>query len=80
MKISRSALLPYSAEQMYQIVADIRSYPEFLNWCKETEIIEEMGQEVVAKMVIAYTKLNLAFTTRNNNDFRLCKETGNSPR
>ena len=67
MNISRSALLPYSARQMYDVVADIRSYPGFLNWCQGSEIISETDQEVLAKLVISYTKLNFAFTTRNLN-------------
>jgi len=42
MKVSRSALLPYSAEKMFNVVADIRSYPDFLKWCDNTEIISEI--------------------------------------
>lgn len=67
MNISKSALLPYSARQMYDVVADIRSYPDFLNWCAATEIISENSEEVVATVVVAYTKLNMEFTTRNLN-------------
>lgn len=67
MNISRSSLLPYSARQMYDVVADIRSYPGFLNWCQNSEIIQESDSEVVAKLVIAYSKLNFEFTTRNHN-------------
>jgi len=69
MEISRSALLPYSAEQMYQIVADIRSYPQFLNWCRSTEIITESEQEVTAKLEVSYSLLNIDFTTRNTNHY-----------
>ncbi|MCL4166937.1 UNVERIFIED_CONTAM: hypothetical protein GTU68_020115, partial [Idotea baltica] len=52
---------------MYDVVADIRSYPAFLNWCNSTEIISESPEEVVAKLVITYSKLNIDFTTRNHN-------------
>ena len=31
--VSRSALVPYSAEQMYVLVEDVESYPDFLPWC-----------------------------------------------
>ena len=65
MKVSRSALLPYSAEKMFNVVADIRSYPDFLKWCDSTEIISETPEEVVAKLIISYSKLNFSFTTRN---------------
>ncbi|MBX2848518.1 MAG: type II toxin-antitoxin system RatA family toxin [Acidiferrobacterales bacterium] len=67
MNISRSSLLPYSARQMYDVVADILSYPGFLNWCDNSEIISECEQEVVAKLFITYSKLNFEFTTRNTN-------------
>ena len=65
MKVSRSALLPYSAEKMYDVIADIRSYPGFLKWCNGMEILSESEDEVVAKLVINFSKLNLSFTTRN---------------
>lgn len=34
-QISRTALVPYSAEQMYQLVNDVQSYPQFLPGCTE---------------------------------------------
>ena len=65
MKVSRSSLLPYSAAKMYDVVADVRSYPGFLNWCHNMQIISETSDEVVAKLMISYGKLNFSFTTRN---------------
>jgi len=65
MKLSRSSLLPYSAEKMYDVVADIRSYPDFLNWCDSIDIISESDNEVIAKLIIRYGKLDFSFTTRN---------------
>ena len=67
MKISRSALLSYSAQQMYEIVADIQQYPNFLNWCDEVTVIDAQQNIVTARMHIAYSKLNIRFTTRNQN-------------
>jgi len=67
MKVSRSALLPYSARKMYDVVADIRSYPGFLGWCDGTEIISESTGEVVAKLLILVSKVNFSFTTKNIN-------------
>lgn len=65
MNVSRSALLPYTASQMYCIITDIRSYPEFLNWCSSSQILNSSENEMVAKLNIAYGKLKLGFTTRN---------------
>ena len=67
MKVSRSALLPYSVDQMYDVVADIPSYPAFLSWCEDSQVIRESDNEVIAKLVISYAKLSFEFTTRNNN-------------
>ena len=67
MKVERSALLPYSALQMYDIVADIEAYPTFLNWCNTATVIGRAGNVVTARLSIAYSKLNMSFTTRNEN-------------
>ena len=37
-KVSRSALVPYSAAQMYSLVADVESYPDFLPWCSDAKV------------------------------------------
>lgn len=39
-QISRTALVPYSAEQMYQLVNDVQSYPQFLPGCTGSRILE----------------------------------------
>lgn len=67
MKVSRSAILVYSAQQMYDIVADIERYPEFLKWCDEVTMLDSRGDMLTARMHIAYGKLNIRFTTRNQN-------------
>lgn len=63
--ISRSALVPYSAREMYDLVADIESYPDFLPWCGGAEIISNDEKQVVATIKIAYYKIHKSFTTRN---------------
>ncbi|MFT5572738.1 MAG: ribosome-associated toxin RatA of RatAB toxin-antitoxin module [Cryomorphaceae bacterium] len=65
MKVSRSALLPYNAHQMFDVVSDVRSYPGFLNWCNDMQIISETDREVIAKLMISYGKLDFSFTTKN---------------
>jgi len=65
MNVSRSAILNYSAENMYSIICDVQAYPQFLNWCTGVEILSESEDEMVAKLLIAYSKLNFSFTTRN---------------
>lgn len=67
MKVSRSALVPFSAADMYAVVADIRAYPEFLKWCESVEVVAQQDNEVVASLAISYSKLSFKFTTRNTN-------------
>ncbi len=64
-KIERSALVPYSAQEMYALVADIPRYREFLNWCDDANVITEEGDAVTASIKIAYKGLKKWFTTRN---------------
>lgn len=64
-KISRTALLPYSALQMYHIVNDVATYPEFLPWCGGAEVLSEVASEMVAKVTIAKAGLCQTFETKN---------------
>lgn len=63
--IQKSALLPYSAAQMYALVDDIESYPEFLPWCKDARVLSRDADEVHAEIHIAYGALNKSFSTTN---------------
>ena len=65
MNVSRSALLNYSADKMYSVISDVGAYPSFLNWCSGVQVISESDDEMVAKLLVAYSKLNISFTTRN---------------
>lgn len=67
-KVNRSALLHYSARQMYDLVTDIERYPEFLNWCSGTRIVERTERQVVASIDISFKGLRRSFTTRNYMD------------
>lgn len=64
-KISKHALVPYSASQMYALVNDVKSYADFLPWCSRSDILEQTEQEIKASLNIAYGSLNKSFTTLN---------------
>lgn len=61
-------LVPYTAEQMFAVVADIERYPEFLPWCSGLTIksIAQEGdtQIAVAEMRVAYHGLSERYTSR----------------
>ena len=63
--ISKSALVPYRAGQMYDLVDKVPAYPEFLPWCGGAEEISRTEDEVKATVVISHSGLNKAFTTCN---------------
>jgi ribosome-associated toxin RatA of RatAB toxin-antitoxin module len=64
-KVERSALLPYAAADMFDLVNDIQSYPEFLPWCSQAEVLEQNEQQVIARLEFAKGGLKHSFTTRN---------------
>jgi ribosome-associated toxin RatA of RatAB toxin-antitoxin module len=64
-RIQKSALVSYSAEQMYALVADIEAYGEFLPWCGGARIQSRTPESVTASIAIAYRGVNQSFTTRN---------------
>jgi ribosome-associated toxin RatA of RatAB toxin-antitoxin module len=63
--IHRSAIVSYSAHQMFELVADIPSYPKFLPWCGGARITSAQGDEVIAAIDIAYSGVHRTFSTRN---------------
>ncbi len=63
--ISRSALVPYAAHQMFHLVDDIESYPEFLPWCRSTKILSREQDEVHASIELARSGVHKTFTTCN---------------
>ncbi len=63
--IHKSALVPYSAEQMYKLVDDVETYPDFLPWCKAAEEISRNQDEVEASLDISHSGVHKSFTTRN---------------
>ena len=63
--IKRAALVPYSAAEMYALVADIPSYPQFLPWCAAARLISRGEDVAVAAIDVRYGGLRNSFTTRN---------------
>ena len=63
--IDRSALVPYTADEMYALVSDIISYPQFLPWCSGTQILSQQGEELCARIGFSVSGVSQSFTTRN---------------
>ena len=58
-------ILPYTDKQLYNIIIDVESYPEFLPWCKESEILSKIDENNFdAKLTIGYKALDEHYTSR----------------
>ncbi len=64
-RISKSAIVPYSSAQMYQLVNQVNRYPEFLNWCSGGSILKQTEAQIIASVQINKGALNQSFTTIN---------------
>lgn len=56
--------LPYSAEQMFDLVADVGRYGEFLPWVVATRVRSNSETEMVADMLVGFSALREKFTSR----------------
>lgn len=63
--IQKSALVPYSPAQMFDLVDDIDAYSTFLPWCRASDVLSRNEDEVRATLEIAHGKLHKSFTTCN---------------
>ena len=63
--VSRSALVPYSADQMYALVEDFQSYPEFLPWCTGATLHSRDADTIEASLEMQRAGVKKSFTTRN---------------
>ena len=64
-KVSKSALVKFSADDMFNIVDDVALYPEFLPWCGSTQVISRSPDALEASIEIAHGGINKTFSTRN---------------
>lgn len=64
-KVSRSALVPYSAREMFVLVDDVEAYPEFLPWCNDAQVRNRCDDTVEATLELHKGALSNHFTTLN---------------
>lgn len=62
--IRETRRLPYSAPQMFDLVADVGRYGEFLPWVIATRVRSDSATEMVADMVVGFKSLRESFTSR----------------
>jgi len=63
--VSKSAIVPYTCAQMYELVDDIPAYQQFLPWCRSTRVWHRDEDEVKASIELARGGIQKTFTTLN---------------
>jgi ribosome-associated toxin RatA of RatAB toxin-antitoxin module len=63
--VRRNARVPYTTEQMFDLVNDVERYPEFLHWCKAAKVNSRQGNSVEATLEIGVLGFHQSFRTRN---------------
>ena len=63
--VEKSALVPYPARALYEIVADVESYPEFLPWCKSARLLSKTDDELCGEIVVSKAGVTRAFAACN---------------
>ena len=65
LEIRRSVLVPYSAEDMFDLIEQAEAYPQFLPWCTGATILERSDDWVAARIDFTYLQFRFGFQTRN---------------
>ena len=64
-RVNRSAHVPYSSAQMFDVINDVDRYADFLPWCVSSKMLQDENNIMVARLVIARGGLKHSFSTRN---------------
>jgi ribosome-associated toxin RatA of RatAB toxin-antitoxin module len=64
-KVIRTALVPYSAAQMFELVKDVEAYPSFLPWCNDAELHVDEEDFIEASLELHRGRISKRFRTRN---------------
>jgi ribosome-associated toxin RatA of RatAB toxin-antitoxin module len=63
--VHKSVLIWHSAAEMFGLVTDVASYPQFLPWCNQASVMDETADGMTAKVGMSIAGLKQSFTTRN---------------
>lgn len=64
-RVEKSALVPYSAQAMFDLVADVERYKEFLPWCSDSALVSRGENELCGMIEVSRLGIRQAFTTCN---------------
>ena len=61
---TETRILPYTPEQLFELVADVARYPEFLPWVAATRIRQDSETEMVADLIVGFGAFKETFTSK----------------
>jgi ribosome-associated toxin RatA of RatAB toxin-antitoxin module len=66
--VHKSVLIWYSPAEMFALVTDVASYPQFLPWCDRASVQDGTAEGMTAKIGISFAGIRQSFTTRNRHE------------
>jgi ribosome-associated toxin RatA of RatAB toxin-antitoxin module len=66
--VEKSALVPYSAQAMFDLVADVEHYKEFLPWCSDSQLLSRGDNKLCGKIEVSRMGIRQSFSTCNTLD------------
>ena len=67
-RVEKSALVPFSAQAMFDLVKDVDRYKEFLPWCADSQLLSHEGNRICGRIEVARMGVRQAFSTCNTYD------------
>ena len=64
-EVEETEIVPYTKEEMFDLVADVDRYKEFLPRCEESRVVDRKNNTVVAEFRVQLGPAGISFTTRN---------------
>jgi len=63
--VEKSALVMHTAQQMYDLVADVAAYQDFLPWCSNSRLISQTDEEICGEIEVSRAGITQKFSTCN---------------
>ncbi|TAL90801.1 MAG: type II toxin-antitoxin system RatA family toxin [Candidimonas sp.] len=67
--VQRSVLVSYSCAQMFDLVANVEKYPEFMPWCGGASVHSRDEHGMQATIIISFAGIKQSFSTRNDHEY-----------
>jgi ribosome-associated toxin RatA of RatAB toxin-antitoxin module len=63
--VKKTALVAHSSEEMFDLVADVEAYPQFLPWCHRSWLVSKTDEEICGRIEVSRLGIRQTFTTCN---------------